>query len=54
MMTKSILKSNGLVRIRELLERYEFDVRGYVDKHLWELYKIPEDKYHRSRVAVSV
>ena len=53
MMTNSILKSDDLSRVKELLEKYKFNVKSYVAKQEKELYYLDE-KHHRPRVIVSL
>ena len=50
-MTNSILNSNTLVRVKELVEKYEFDEESYVAEYLDELYNLDQDE--RPRVHVS-
>ena len=50
-MTNSILNSNTLARVKELVEKYEFDKEGYVQEYLDELYDLNQDE--RPRVHVS-
>ena len=52
MMNTSILHSNNLARAKELLEKYKFNVQGYVDNCLPELYDIGSP--FRPRVAVRI
>ena len=48
-MTNSLLISNSLTRVRELLEKYEFDVQGFVHDRLLSLYELPNEE--RPRVS---
>ena len=52
MMTDSLLHSNDLFRVKDLLEKYNFNVEEYVEKEISNLYSY-SDNYPRSRVIVS-
>ena len=51
MMSDSILKSVRLTRAKELLEKDEFDIEGYVTREILSLYELKSD--NRPRTAVS-
>ena len=54
-MTKELLDSNSLFRVKELLERYDLDAKGYVctEGRLLELYKVNRNNENRFRTKVS-
>ena len=51
MMTEWIKKSQSLTRVKELIEKCNFDVEGYVKEKLKDLYQL--DRADCPRVTVS-
>ena len=52
MMTYTLLKSDNLSRAKDLLEKYKFNVEGYVKEHLWNLYRLKKAKRPRVNVIL--
>ena len=54
MMTKFITELESLIRVRELLEKCDFNVKSYVEERLLDLYKLvePDSNKIRPRMAV--
>jgi len=55
MMTKFITELESLIRVRELLEKCDFNVKSYVEERLLDLYKLvePDSNKIRPRMAAS-